>query len=300
MTVTILSGKGGGKSTELPVSVAVTVKDLKKEYGKFSKKSIHRISFKSGEGKEALRLDSDEKTLESYGLKDGAKIHFKDLGRQINYRLVFLLEYLGPMVFVLLYALRPAFVYGTEAAALEVNWVARLGVICWTLHFLKREYETVFIHKFSRATMPLSNLFKNCVYYWSFGAVIGYPLSSPEFLPPVETQVYIGFGVWILSELGNLICHLMLSGMREVEGSQKRTIPSGFLFNFVACPNYTFEALSWVGFSIMTNLPTAFIFTLVGFVQMADWAMKKHKAYKKTYDKEYIKLNRKAIIPFLY
>ena len=301
MTVTILSGKGEkARKTEIKIDVSSTVKELKKEYAKTSKKNFHRISFKVGEGKDTIRLDNDDKTIESYNIKDGAELIFKDLGPQINYRLVFLLEYFGPMVFVLLYSIRPSFIYGVDAAAAEYNWVARLGVICWTLHFLKREYETLFIHKFSRATMPLSNLFKNCVYYWTFGAVIGYPLSSPGYVAPAEIQVQIGLGIFALSEIGNLICHLMLSSLRPAEGSQKRTIPSGFLFDYVACPNYTFEVFSWVGFSILTNLPFAYLFTLVGFMQMADWAQKKHRGYKKTYDKDYTKLKRKAIIPFLY
>ena len=301
MTVTIVSGKGDKiRRTELKLATSSTIKEVKKEYSKISKKNFHRISLKLGDGKDAIRLDDDAKTLLSYGVKDGAEIGFKDLGAQINYRLVFLLEYFGPMVFVLLYSIRPTVIYGPDAGAVEHNWVARLGIICWTLHFLKREYETLFVHKFSRATMPLSNLFKNCAYYWTFGAVIGYPLSSPGYVPPSETQVHIGLAIFALSEIGNLICHLMLSSLRPAEGSQKRTIPTGFLFNYVACPNYTFEVLSWVGFSILTNLPFAYLFTLLGFLQMADWAQKKHKGYKKTYDKEYTSLKRKAIIPFLY
>jgi very-long-chain enoyl-CoA reductase len=88
--------------------------------------------------------------------------------------------------------------------------------------------------------------------------------------------------------------------MRPAEGSQQRDIPKGFLFNYVACPNYTFEVLSWVGFSIFTQVIFAYIFTVIGFIQMADWAVKKHRGYKKTYDKDYTKLKRKAIIPFIY
>jgi very-long-chain enoyl-CoA reductase len=247
-----------------------------------------------------VRLDDERKTLESYGVKEGASLSFKDLGPQIGYRLVFIVEYLGPLLFVLFYSLRPAFIYGSEAAAAPYNWVARLGVICWSIHFLKREYETLFIHKFSRPTMPLQNLFKNCMYYWAFGAVIGYPLCHPTYQAPGENQVYVGLGIFALCELGNLICHIMLSNMRPAEGSQDRSIPTGFLFDYVACPNYTFEVMSWVGFSIMTQIPFSYLFTLVGFVQMADWAQKKHRGYKKTYDKEYTKLRRKAIIPFIY
>lgn len=149
--------------------------------------------------------------------------------------------------------------------------------------------------------MPLNNLFKNCAYYWLFGVVIGYPLCSPAYVAPSsEVQVWLGFAIFLLCEIGNLICHVMLSNLRPAEGSKKRPIPSGFLFNLVACPNYTFEVFSWVGFSIMVNIPFSYLFTLVGLYQMSEWALKKHQEYKKTYGKEYTDLRRKAIIPFVF
>ena len=273
MTVTVVQGSGDKvRTTSINLPTSASVKELKKEFAKATGKSVHRISFKLEPGaadkKEQVRLEDDNKSLESYGVKEGTKVLFKDLGPQIGYRLVFLLEYFGPMVFVLFYSIRPAFIYGADAATKEYDWVARAGVVCWTLHFLKREYETLFVHKFSRPTMPLSNLFKNCVYYWTFGAVIGYPLCSPGFKAPAETVAYAGLVIFAVAEVGNLICHLMLSSLRPAEGSTARTIPSGFLFDFVACPNYTFEVLSWVGFSIMTQLPLAYLFTLVGFLQV--------------------------------
>lgn len=300
MNVTVISGKGDKeRNTVLKFAAGATVKDLKKEFARVSKKDIHRISFKF-EADKTKKIDSDSKTLESVGITNDTVLRFKDLGPQIGYRTVFLVEYFGPMVFVLLYAMRPAFIYGKDAASADFNTVAALGVVCWVAHFLKRELETIFVHKFSRPTMPLQNLFKNCAYYWIFGAVIGHPLCSPSFVAPSDRQVHIGVGIFIACEIGNLICHLMLSNMRPKEGSTARAIPSGFLFNYVACPNYTFEVMSWVGFSIMTGLKFSYLFTLVGFLQMADWAMKKHKGYKKTYDKEYTSLKRKAIIPFVY
>jgi len=63
----------------------------------------------------------------------------------------------------------------------EMDPVAYMGVVCWVGHFLKREYETFFIHKFSRVTMPRSNLYKNCAYYWLFAIFVGHPLCSPHF-----------------------------------------------------------------------------------------------------------------------
>jgi very-long-chain enoyl-CoA reductase len=70
------------------------------------------------------------------------------------------------------------------------------------------------------------------------------------------------------------------------------------LFALVSCPNYTAEVLSWVGFSIMTQVAFSYAFTLVGFAQMAQWALDKHRGYLKS-DKEYRKLGRKAMVPFL-
>jgi very-long-chain enoyl-CoA reductase len=254
MQVTVNAGKGDrAKTTKLTLDAKATVLDLKKEYNRVAKKNIHRQSYKVEVGDKTIKLEDDSKTIASYGLGENPVLTMKDLGPQVGYRNVFLLEYFGPMVFVGLYYMRPAIIYG-KAASSEYNWVALLGVACWMLHFLKREFETLFVHKFSRPTMPLGNLFKNCMYYWAFGAVIGYPLCSPSYVPPSETVVYIGLALFAVSELGNLLVHLQLSNMRPAEGSQARSIPKGFLFDFVACPNYTFEVLSWVGFSIMTQV----------------------------------------------
>jgi len=204
MIITVVAGTGAkAKSTSVPLDAQATVQDLKREYGKLTHKSIHRLSFKVEAADKIIRLDDDNKAISSYDLPGGDKpvVIFKDLGPQIGYRAVFLWEYFGPMVFVGLYYLRPSIVYGSGAST-EYNWVASISVICWIVHFLKRELETLFIHKFSRPTMPLSNLFKNCIYYWSFGAVIGYPLCSPTFTPPSEVQVYVGLAIFALSEIG--------------------------------------------------------------------------------------------------
>ena len=73
------------------------------------------------------------------------------------------------------------------------------------------------------------------------------------------------------------------------------TRPGGF-FTLVSCPNYTFEVLSWVFFSMGTNVLMSWAFTLVGLLQMTDWALKKHRGYVKA---EPALKRRKAILPFL-
>jgi len=87
------------------------------------------------------------------------------------------------------------------------------------------------------------------------------------------------------------------------------------LFNFVSCPNYTYETGAWLAFAIMTqclpgkslfsfnaylcliNAHLVVFFMLAGFYQMAVWAKGKHRNYKKEFS-DYPK-GRKAIVPFL-
>jgi len=300
MKVTATTKKG---DVTVDVADGASIGDLRKAFASALRKNIHRVSIKHPSGN--VRLDDDNATIASQKVTSSSRLIFKDLGPQIGYRTVFYAEYGGPILFVGLIAL-----FRTELFTLmgfskvggfeTMGWVAQLAVYCWLAHFVKRELETAFVHKFSRPTMPLKNLFINCTYYWTFGAVIGWPLCSPNYTAPSDKQVYAGLVLFVLSELGNFAIHLKLASMRPAELSKKRDIPKGFGFDLVACPNYFFEVMSWVGFSIMTNVAFSYLFTLVGLYQMSVWAQGKHKNYKKTYDKEYTSLNRKAIIPFIY
>lgn len=311
LTVFIQTPKKG--TTELIMPSSASVRDVKREYAKTKRVDINRISLRQGE----TRLEDDDKKLSEVA-KAPYNLQLKDLGAQIGYRTVFVLEYLGPILFVGGFAACRRGLFGPALQTLlfgarapqPMHAVAELAVLCWVGHFLKREFETLFVHKFSRPTMPLSNLFKNCGYYWTFGSVIGYPLCATSFAVTSPDLVKAGLGVFLLSELGNLYCHIKLSSMRPQEGSKKREIPRGFMFDLVACPNYFFEIMSWVGFTVMT-LDASFsglanqtiwsaAFTAVGLLQMGDWAMKKHREYKKTYGKEYTDLRRRAMFPFVF
>lgn len=279
-----------------------TIADIKDAYhNKFPKYYTERQSFRLEPRGKSLK---DEETLSSMEINNGGKLYFKDLGPQISWTTVFLVEYAGPlMVYMLLY-LRPAIMYGAGAAEKPYAPVVHIAAACWSGHYAKRLLETIFVHRFSKATMPLFNIFKNSGYYWGYGALVGYFVNHPLYTSPMygDAQIYTGLAMFLFNEYGNFVIHCALRDLRPA-GTKERKIPHPTsnpftkLFRFVSCPNYTYEVGAWTSFAVMTQTLSVVLFLLAGFYQMSVWAMGKHRNYRKEF-KDYPK-GRKAILPFL-
>ncbi|XP_050525217.1 probable very-long-chain enoyl-CoA reductase art-1 [Daktulosphaira vitifoliae] len=298
MEIEILStsGKNIGK---VKITDASQISDIKKSVSKI-KPALYpeRQSIKLEIKGKSLKDSDNAKDL---GLKNGSKLYIKDLGPQIGWSTVFMAEYAGPLFVYLIFYARPNLIYGITSSQ-PISQVVEVAAYCWSFHYAKRIFETIFVHRFSHATMPIMNLFKNCTYYWGFTAFVAYFVNHPLYTSPSTVQFYIGLATFIFCELGNLSIHIALRNLRP-PGTKVRRIPVAtinpftYLFNFVSCPNYSYEVGSWIGFTLMTSSLPAGLFTLAGLYQMAVWALGKHKNYKKEFS-DYPK-NRKAIIPFL-
>ena len=266
------------------------------------------------------KFTGELQTFAQLGLSTFPTVHVKDLGPQVPYRTVFYVEYAGPILIIALAMLRPFGLFGKDAGPISLlqgltranmdaaegsakwrQFVQALAIALWLAHFVKRELETAFVHKFSNPSMPLFNIFKNCTYYWGFAAFVAYPLVHTAYQAPGKVQVAVGGALWAASQLTNLAVHLQLASMRSGgDGDNARRPPGGFLFSLVTSPNYTAEVLGWVGWSVLSSIAMGYIFTAAGLLQMAQWALKKRAGYFKDGEggKEYAK-GRKAIIPWV-
>ena len=169
------------------VPPTATVEELRRRFQQASDHRLERIALKSDPKGKLLK---DDAKLDDLGVK---ALYFKDLGPQLGWTTVFLAEYSGPLFIFPLFYIRPALIYGAEAAIAPRAPVVTTALLCWTFHYLKRDLETVFIHRFSHGTMPIKNLFKNCTYYWGFAAWIAYLINHPLYTPPDVTQVDLAY-----------------------------------------------------------------------------------------------------------
>lgn len=299
MKISIVSRGGDVLVQEVRLAEDATVLDLKLAFQQLKPQySIHRQAFSHTLGKEKTSLKDDNALLKSYGVKDSTALSFADLGMRIGWRLVFVLEYLGPLLIhpLFFYFYRPYSLSASSAYLVPHFSLSGGGsksfvqVACFwmvMLHFLKREFETLFVHRFSHATMPVMNLFKNCAHYWLLsGALLAWDVYAPHphSSASATTFQWLLIGVWIWAEVSNFWTHVILRRLRPNDNSSQRRIPHGYGFDApfnLSCPNYFFESVAWLALTVLTLSSTCALFTVVAVVQMALWALIKHKRYRR-------------------
>ncbi|KAJ5669995.1 Steroid alpha reductase family protein [Penicillium maclennaniae] len=332
--ITLAVEPRGKPIKKLPKTITVNLdtngEELHNSIAKASGASVHRLRITKGSDRSVVPNDKGT-TIDDTGLRESSVIHVKDLGMskcppdmdlkdlprhrakltsnfqpgpQIAWRTVFIIEYLGPLLIpaLFLYPLRSLLYFNFETIPAPSNTQILVCALL-TLHFLKREYETIFVHRFSNATMPARNIFKNSAHYWALsGFNIAYWVFRPDAGAATRTPntalVYAGLALFIFSEVANLNAHIILRDLRR-PGTTERGIPSGFGFSWVTCPNYCFEILAWIGVYLVSQLSwSVLLFTVVSGLQMWSWGWKKEKRYRKEFGDKY-KKKKTVILPFL-
>jgi very-long-chain enoyl-CoA reductase len=167
---------------------------------------------------------------------------------------------------------------GTNVFLAKMMLIVRMTMWMVVLHFLKREFETMYVHRFSADTMPLTYIFRNSAHYWALaGIVFGYIMYRPEYstLHRTPLQTTITLILYIYFELSNLYTHITLRNLRP-EGTRVRQVPRGYGFDWpfggISCANYFFEILAWIVIGVWSGCIGVLPFLGVAVFIMDRWA----------------------------
>ena len=132
------------------------------------------------------------------------------------------------------------------------------------------------------------------------GSVNGYHFGSIKPVYPVSWLWDIRFIAGSLLFVGGVIINWyadrILINLRK-NNRNGYSIPKGFLFRYISCPNFFGEIIEWTGFAIMAWSLPALAFVIWSLTNLVPRALDHHRWYIKTFE-EYPK-SRKAIIPFI-
>ncbi|SCU93809.1 LAMI_0E15654g1_1 [Lachancea mirantina] len=305
MTVAVKSRSKSLKDMELPGGTK-TVEDALTAISKANRNiSKNRIRLTYLKETKQVAITSDD------FFTDGCEtqVFVKDIGPQVSWRLVFCVEYIGPILVHSLFYWLSTTDFGAKLHSPSrrpnpfVNQLAYYMVIA---HYTKRELESLFLHKFSHATMPLFNIFKNSFHYWVLSGAIsagyfgyGFPLTDAQLFR-IYSMLKLNnlsrlIGLFALSEVWNFYVHYKLrkwGDAQKKKGVIQRVPLEDGIFKIFVAPNYTFEVLSWFFFTVVFKLNLfAVFFLFVSAGQMYLWAMKKNKKYG---------TKRAFLIPFVF
>ncbi|KAB8218002.1 3-oxo-5-alpha-steroid 4-dehydrogenase-domain-containing protein [Aspergillus novoparasiticus] len=289
--------RGTGKAIKsLPEKVRVdphtSTEELYDVLAQMSGLSIYRLRItKKRDG--TLVPRSKKTTIGEAGVKD------MDAPRSHGAQ-CFIVEYLASVFIpgLFLFQLRP-YLYSNYDTIPDPSSVQLLLCALLTIHFVKREYESIFVHRFSNATMPARKIVLNSGYYCVMSSNMAYWTFWPDTTPSNPVLLCAGLVLFAFGELANLNTHLVLRDLRH-PGTSERGVPYGFGFGVVTCPNYFFEIIAWIGIWFVSGFSwSIFIFIIIGSVQLAMWAKKKEHRYRKEFGDKY-KVKRFVMLPGIY
>ncbi|KAF5358832.1 hypothetical protein D9758_008527 [Tetrapyrgos nigripes] len=226
-------------------------------------------------------LSDDTLTFHEAGINAGDELEVVDLGPQVPRKFAGLLQYAGPIVAHAYLYFLPQFFYGK---AIQHSLMQSCVFAMIEVHFVKRILETLFVHRFSRPTVPVLDFAKNLLYYNVLGGIVLafdlYRQTFSDASPYIEGTIkkspiflWACVALWAFFQLSNLSTLLTLRSLRR-DGNAKRRLPRGY------GTHYLFEALGWMVICLMSGCIAAWLFFLVGTIPAAVRVLDKQRKSK--------------------
>ncbi len=170
----------------------------------------------------------------------------------------------------------------------------------WCLHYFHRSFIWPFRAKISNKSIPISIVLLAIIFNLVNGSIQGlwiFNYSNYSSAWITSTEFITGFLIFIFGIFLNIHSDNVLLNLRKVK-EKDYSVPQGFFFKKVSCPNYLGEIIEWLGWAIMTWSFAGLIFFIWTAANLIPRAYSNHKWYKiqfQDYPSE-----RKAIIPYLF
>lgn len=169
----------------------------------------------------------------------------------------------------------------------------------WLFHYVQRTFVFPFRLRTPHKTMPVvivamgfafNVLNAYVVARWTshLGRYENGWLTDPRFL--------VGMAAFFAGYAINQKADSVLIGLRR-PGETGYRLPSGWLYDYVACPNYLGEIIEWSGFALATWSLPGLAFALFTTANIGPRAVANLRWYRATFP-DYPK-DRKALIPFV-
>jgi len=169
----------------------------------------------------------------------------------------------------------------------------------WTLYFAKRILDLFFHFRRSSVSSQINlyDTFGESLYLLVFSVLIGYSLSFNLSFPDVSFNFSsfalntaqpwfypVGFWLFMIGIIGNSYIHYEIKQQSEQQNHSSVAFLQGNMFNLVTCPQYSFELLTWIGYSILTHLhPIVLTYTAIIFVLILTNAQKRQRLYRRCF-----------------
>ncbi|KAJ7974828.1 3-oxo-5-alpha-steroid 4-dehydrogenase family protein [Quillaja saponaria] len=193
----------------------------------------------------------------------------------------------------------PAFLAGVASFWVFPHDSLRFQLVSFALilHFFKRNFEVLFVHKYSGNMILDSAITISLSYFVSTVTMIYAQHLTQGFPEPPIDLKYPGIVLFLIGISGNFYHHYLLSKLRG-KGEKEYKIPKGGLFGLVICPHYLLEIIQFIGVSLVSQTLYAFSFTIGTIFYLTGRSIATKRWYLSKF--EDFPKDVKTLIPFVF
>ncbi len=209
----------------------------------------------------------------------------KEEGMQMDSRLGMLLIYGIPFL-----AHVPAVMLFNSEPLVQAQQVFSLAIL---IHFAKRCYEVLVVHKYS-GPIGVASVVQITGGYTAVSIYSAYLL---PFIPfQIDAVMVMGVILFTFGQIFNFYHHKLLANLRESESGY--FIPRGGFFEKVTCPHYFFEVMAWIGIAMISRHIDMFLLALMIGSYLTGRSAKASEWYREKFS-DYPD-SRKNIFPYVF